>query len=244
MSNKPFVFCHMIMSIDGKTTGNFLFEDCFGKVIDEYFEIHQDYYKNKGYNAFCVGKSTSIGSLNAKLEGQIDIDLSKYSDTSNISYDKDFIGKYDEKYFAILPDRKGTLFFKDSTVKNHRFKVYEGAHIIIVTSEQASKSYLAYLQSVGISYIIAGKDDIDINLMLVKLQKNFPIEKLSLEGGPTINTSFFKAGAINQISIMLLPITGETNDKSFFAESYIQHFKLLKAEKMPTNYVWLIYEKI
>ena len=95
-----------------------------------------------------------------------------------------------------------------------------------------------------IEYIISGKDDIDINLMLEKLYKNFDIQKISLEGGPTINTSFFKAHAIDELSIMLLPVTGETNDKPFFTESYIQHVKLEKSEKMPNNYLWLIYSKL
>ena len=36
---KPYVICHMLMSIDGKVTGKFLSEESIATSIERYYEI-------------------------------------------------------------------------------------------------------------------------------------------------------------------------------------------------------------
>ena len=93
-------------------------------------------------------------------------------------------------------------------------------------TENVKDEYLAYLRSIGLSYIICGKDDIDLNLCLEKLRLKFGIKVLLLEGGSLINGSFMKAGVIDEISLVQCPITAEKDDKSLFNEGNIESYSL------------------
>ena len=53
---------------------------------------------------------------------------------------------------------------------------YDNSHIIKVMTENVKDEYLAYLKSIGVSYIICGKGDIDINNSLEKLRLKFGIK--------------------------------------------------------------------
>ena len=59
---------------------------------------------------------------------------------------------------------------------------FNGAHIIEVLTEKAPKPFIAYCKSIGISYIFAGKEDIDLKVALKKLKKYFGINKLAVCG--------------------------------------------------------------
>lgn len=59
-----------------------------------------------------------------------------------------------------------------------------------VLCETVSDEYLAYLQDIGVSYIFAGKDQLNVMLAVEKLSKLFGIKKLMLEGGSIINGAF------------------------------------------------------
>ena len=54
---------------------------------------------------------------------------------------------------------------------------YDRAHIIEVLCEDAKDEYLAWLRSVGISYIFAGQKEMDLSLALSKLYSLFNIRQ-------------------------------------------------------------------
>ena len=104
-------------------------------------------------------------------------------------------------------------------------------------SEQVKDEYLSYLQDIGVSYIFAGKDDFDILLAVSKLYDLFGIKKLLLEGGSIINGAFNKVGIIDEVSLVVVPITGSTLDKPLFYEGNVENYKLVNSKTIGQNVI-------
>ena len=230
---RPYIICHMLTSIDGKVTGKFLEDKKIEHLIDEYYKIHSDF----NANGFACGKNTF-------LEGFIkdnNLDLSKFKD-EKINKNEDFIyEKISEcKFFAVCFDRKGSLNWKKNVLEDE-LPQYNNSHIIQVMTENVKEEYLAYLRSIGLSYIICGKDDIDLDLCLEKLRLKFGIKVLLLEGGSLINGTFMKAGVIDEISLVQVPMNGEKDDKPLFYEGNIQNFSLEIVRELK-NGVYMLYK--
>ena len=77
------------------------------------------------------------------------------------------------------------------------------AHIIEILTEKASNSYKAFLRELGISYIIAGKEELDYSLAMEKLYDLFDIHTLMLGGGGILNWSFIQARMCDEISVVI-----------------------------------------
>ena len=230
---RPYIICHMLTSIDGKVTGKFLEDKKIEHLIDEYYKIHSDF----NANGFACGKTTF-------LEGFIkdnNLDLSKFKD-EKINKNEDFIyEKISEcKFFGVCFDRKGSLNWKKNVLEDE-LPQYNNSHIIQVMTENVKEEYLAYLRSIGLSYIICGKDDIDLDLCLEKLRLKFGIKVLLLEGGSLINGTFMKAGVIDEISLVQVPMNGEKDDKPLFYEGNIQNFSLEIVRELK-NGVYMLYK--
>ena len=230
---RPYIICHMLTSIDGKVTGNFLEDKKIEHLIDEYYKIHSEL----GGNGFACGKTTF-------LEGFVKdskVDFSKFKD-EKVNRNEDYIyEKISEcKFFAVCFDRKGTLCWQSNTLKDD-CPGYNNSHVIQVMTENVKDEYLAYLRSIGLSYIICGKDDIDLNLCLEKLRLKFGIKVLLLEGGSLINGSFMKAGVIDEISLVQVPLCAEKDDKPLFYEGHIENFNLETLRPLK-NGVYMLYK--
>lgn len=75
--------------------------------------------------------------------------------------------------------------------------------MIEVLTELASNACKALLRKPGISYMLAGKTELDSALALSKLQEKFHIETPMLGGGGVLNWSFLQAGKCSEISLVL-----------------------------------------
>ena len=230
---RPYIICHMLTSIDGKVTGKFLENKKIEHLIDEYYRIHSEL---KG-NGFACGKNTF-------LEGFVKdskVDLSKFKD-AKINKNEDYIYEKisDFKFFAVCFDRKGSLCWQSNALKDDD-PGYNNSHVIQVMTENVKDEYLAYLRSIGLSYLICGKDDIDLDVCLEKLRLKFGIKVLLLEGGSLINGSFMKAGVIDEISLVQVPLNGEESDKPLFYEGHIEKYTL-KTFKSLKNGVYMLYK--
>lgn len=224
--NRPYIICHMLQSIDGKVTGEFLSRRECEEGTNIYYKINREFKAD----AFACGRITMEGSFTSSYYP----DLSKYQGVKIER--KDYISKYNKKFFAVSFDRKGRLGWKTSTIVDED-PGYGGAHIIEVLSEQVKDEYLSYLQDIGVSYIFAGKDDIDILLAVSKLHDLFGIEKLLLEGGSILNGAFNKVGIIDEISLVVVPITGSTLDKPLFYEGNVENYKLVSSKTIGQNVI-------
>jgi len=156
------------------------------------------------------------------------------------------IGKVDHvadtkaKSFAIAIDREGKLNWQRGEIA--------GDHLVAVLSEEVSMDYLAHLQDKGISYIFGGKTEIDLKKVLNKLNKLFKIRKLMLEGGGTLNGSFLRAGLIDELSVLYLPLADGTEgaaslfDVAGGAGKKATKLKLLSFKKLQHDVLWMRYK--
>ena len=230
---KPYIICHMVTSLDGKVTGDFLADESIYQGIEYYYELNRKF----NADAFLCGRVTMEGSFTFSYYP----DLKKYQ---GISIERcDFIANNNAKLYAVACDRYGRLGWKDSLIIDPD-PGYGGSHIIEVLTEEVKDEYLAYLREKGVSYVFGGKYDLDVKLVLEKLYKEFGIKKLLLEGGSIINGAFMKADVIDEISLVVVPITAKTNDKPLFLESDLRNFRLEKCEKVQDNIVYLNYKKL
>jgi len=235
--NRPYIICHMTMSFDGKVTGNFLSEKSSAAACEIYYEIN----RNLKSNGFICGRVTMEGSFT----GGYYPDLSEYEP---VIYDHGFKMDYilDDMtgFYAVAFDPKGKLGWKSNRIIDPDGDPgYEGAQIIEVLTEQVDERYLGYLESMEIPYIFAGETEIVVELALFKLRNIIGCETLLLEGGSIVNGYFQRADVIDELSLVVAPVTGENDDKPLFMDSVISEYELIKVENINGNVV-LNYKKI
>jgi 5-amino-6-(5-phosphoribosylamino)uracil reductase len=110
----------------------------------------------------------------------------------------DHIANPKAKSFAIGADAKGVLRYKRNEV--------DGDHVVLLVSDLVSNDYLAHLRSAGVSYLFCGRDHVDVRMALHKIAAVLGIRKLLLEGGGTFNGAVLKAGLIDEISQVIVPV--------------------------------------
>lgn len=231
--NRPYIICHMTVSLDGKVTGDFLSHKASAAACETYYEINR---KLKA-NGFICGRVTMEGSFT----GGYYPDLSQYEPVSREL--SDCLPDEMTGFYAVAFDPKGKLGWKSNKIIDPDGDPgYNGAQIIEVLTEQADERYLGYLESMGIPCIFAGETEIDVELALLKLKNIFGCETLLLEGGSVINGYFQRADAIDELSLVIAPVTGEKDDKPLFTDSVFSEYELTKAENIKGN-VALSYKK-
>lgn len=227
---RPHIICHMIVSLDGKVTGNFLTAPECEKGTDIYYEIN----RNFAADAFACGRITMEESF---TNGYYP-DLSHYQDIP--VPEGDHIADIDAKFYAVAFDRHGRLGWKTPMIMDDD-PGYGDAHIIEVLTEGTDKRYLAYLRRIGVSYIFGGKDEIDISFVLAKLKKQFGIEKMLLEGGSALNGAFLAADVIDELSLIYVPIVAGEEGKPLFAEGAQKAFRM-RGSAIKDDTVWVRME--
>jgi hypothetical protein len=145
---RPFIICHMLTSIDGKVTGDFLNSAKALEVSKTYYEVK----RQLNSDAFACGRITMESSF--KNGFQPDLTAFKYPEIPC----QDFIAQK-HNYYAVSFDRHGKVGWKDSRIHDSD-PGYDDCHIIEILCENTPKEILAYYRSIGVSYIFAGKDDI------------------------------------------------------------------------------------
>ena len=231
MSELPEVYCFMLESMDGKATGEWLDtpegEQC-GKI-----------YFQKEYSFDC--KSILSGRATFESDFNEPIDLSKFKD-SKIEK-KDFVAEKKNGYYSIVIDKQGKCKWKEGFFCYCRTQ--ESQIITILAEDEVKDDYLAYLKSIGVSYIFAGKNNIDLKVALTKLKSLFGIDKLLLEGGPTTNQYFFKENLVSKIFLIKAPIISQSESKNVFGDACLSFWKLDNCEILDDKSTLLLsYSKV
>jgi riboflavin biosynthesis pyrimidine reductase len=181
---KPHVICHMGSSIEGRIVPKHWPEALSAKMGEIYEHIHQ---KLKG-EAWIVGRIT-MAEFGKGDRKPLKADQ-KYPRTTWKSPNSD--------RGPVAIDQSGNLHLNINRANNDP--------IIVVATEAVLDNYLAELRRDGISYLFAGQKDLDIALALEKLNEDFGVTTLLLEGGGGINGSFLDADLIDEISLLLIPV--------------------------------------
>lgn len=235
---KPYIICHMVTSLDGKVTGDFLGRNVYRRLIEDYYQIHKDY----GADGFLCGRITMEASFPQK---PVQTDTYDGHTMERVDYVDRKAG-----FYAVAIDPHGKLWWNNGVISDQD-EGYDNAHIIEVLTEEVDDVFLAYLQAKGVSYLFCGRVELDLTLVVRKLRKMFGIEKLLLEGGGIVNGSFLQAGLIDEISLVVVPAV-EPSDKAiplFHINKYLtgdygaSSFRLEKVQKLEEGGLWLIYQK-
>ncbi|MDT3404324.1 RibD family protein [Mucilaginibacter terrae] len=231
-AKRPYVICLMMTSVDGKILSEKWGDSAQVKKLAGTFEkIHEEI----GIGAWIVGRTTMEKDFTefAKpvlKKGHHEVDKN------------DFVADYgDTDTFAIAIDGQGKLGWHEPLM--------QGDHVITILTEAVPDAYLAHLQDIGVSYIFAGKKEVDLNTALEKLYKHFGIEKLMLEGGAHINGSFLNEGLVDELYQLLLPIADGTIETSTLFEidpkakkGGATLLKLDNVKHIEDDVLWLTYK--
>ncbi len=224
--DRPYIICHMVTSIDGKVTGDFLFAPECEAATEIYYRINRD-IKADG---FICGRVTMEGSFTGAWYPDL-TDCQPAPKTDHIVADL-------SGFYAVAFDTHGKLGWKENRIIDPDGDPgYDGAQIIEVLSEDVDERYLGYLQGIGIPYIFAGKSSIDVEIALSKLKQEIGCNTLLLEGGSIINGAFERADAVDELSLVVAPIVAGKDSKPLFADPHASDFELVKADNENGNLV-------
>lgn len=237
MMNRPYIFCHMMTSLDGKIMGQYMNTPEGNAAGDVFYNISfgkEPFYKHQGWLS---GRVTTDDNFTFYKKPELDENAPKVPEG-------DFVAKKSDMYYVSV-DPSGKLGWKDSTLTY----IDTTAHVIEVLTEKAENAYKAFLRKLGISYIIAGRDSLNYEAAMEKLKEIFGIETLMLGGGGVLNWSFIQAGMCDEVSVVIAAAADGSQDtpslfgacKGLSSDQAIR-FELQSAEVKNGGSVWLRYK--
>lgn len=235
--DRPYIFCHMMTSLDGKIMGQYM-ETPEGEAAgDVFYHISfgkNPYYKHQGWLS---GRVTTDDNFTFYEKPDLD-------ENAPTVPEGDFVAEKTDMYYVSV-DPSGRLGWKNRTLTY----VDTTAHVIEVLTEKAGNAYKAFLRKLEISYIIAGVDSLDYALAMSKLKNLFGIETLMLGGGGVLNWSFIQAGMCDEVSVVVAASAdGSSKTPALFgvreglSSDKAVGFELLGAEVKDGGSVWLRYK--
>ena len=231
--DRPTVICHILMALDGKIDGPFFSAPETMPALRKYGEVRKFY-----------DCPATIYGTTTMAEGYADGIVSELPETDVTFPREDYLGDSNVKNYIVSLDGEGILRWQGKYLEK---KGRPKAHVIEVLTEKVSDRYLAYLRSFGISYLFAGKETIDCEVLLQKLKKLFRIERVLLAGGGVTNQAFAAAGLIDELSIVLAPTAdGDSGSASLFETGGFSAaapaaYSLKAVEQIENDTLWLRY---
>ncbi|MBN8713525.1 MAG: RibD family protein [Xanthomonadales bacterium] len=223
----------MLTALDGKITGPFMKSSAVDGASGEYERINASYQPQ----AWLCGRVTTDANFTHYRKPALDESASVPAG--------DFVAVEGAPMHYVSVDPSGRLGWESNTL---HYEDRPPAHVVEVLTERASPAYRAFLRRLNISYLIAGKDQLDCKLAAEKLKDLFHIETLMLSGGGFINWSFLQAGLVDELSLVLAPVADGENDtvtlfekSSYLPDHVPMTFALKAVEKGQGDSVWLRY---
>ncbi len=179
---RPYIICHMLSSVDGRIEGRIL----DGVIPAGEYEATGARLKG---DAWVCGRTTMqlhfaekrlFASRTSRQAGPQPVHVARRANS-----------------YAVCVDTMGKLRWPSGDI--------DGDHLVCVVSERAREDYLTMLCEKGISYIVTGRNSVDLTRAAVLLAKHFGIKRLLLEGGGNINGAFLQEGLIDELSLLVVP---------------------------------------
>ena len=234
MNERPYIICHMLISPDGRTDGAFLKHPLSEKTRNYSDGIRLSY----GCDAVISGSVSVAGTYaSGYLEETPRTDMSFPRENRILPSDT---GKY-----YIVIDLEGKVKYDRDYFENSKLP---RSKVLSVLGEDVSDGYIAYLREMDIAYIFAGKKVLDTAKLLSLLKNDLGVERLLLTGGGTMNWTFLKAGSIDEINVVVLPVTdgGEKKTSLFERSAYCTDegcvgFSIGNIQTCPGDGIWIKY---
>lgn len=230
--SKPYVICHMMVSLDGKIDGDFFNDERAEAIGDIYETIRQD-----------IADAWGNGSVTHQMYfGTEEVDFTAYQGKKVTYEDKVII---DDAPYAVCFDRLGKVNWAGKYVDHPEGRPNR---VLEVLSRKVRPEYVAYLDELEIPYIFAGEEAIDLTVAMNKLYELFHIKRFALCGGSKINGAFLAAGLLDELSLVVAPfVDGHVSAKTFIERPEStwlpERFKLKAANVLPDDGVQLVYVK-
>lgn len=222
--NRPYIICHMMTSLDGRI-------DC---AMTEHLPGVQAYYE-------------TLDALNAptRVSGRVTAQLEMARPGTFHSEQREPLGREsfsrvkEAEGYEIVVDTCGTLLWDGIGEEC-------GRPLLILTSQQVSRSYLAYLDSLHISWIACGDQRVDLNRACQILAGEFGVARMAVVGGGHINAAFLAAGLLDEVSSLIGPgIDGRGGMTTVFdglpMDRPVTPLRLTHVSQYDNGAVWLRY---
>ncbi|PWL16500.1 pyrimidine reductase [Falsochrobactrum shanghaiense] len=235
---RPKIIIHMHTSLNGKINGPHLRTEESEASQVEYYNLFlgpDPFYRD--HCGWLSGSTTSEVNFTHYKEPDLDPDAKDVPPG-------DFLAEHDERihYFAI--DRAGKLAWSRNFITYFDTR----AHVVEIIPDNVSNAYKDFLRRMNVSYIIAGKEELDFAAAVSKIQQIYGKNELLLNGGGGVNWSLLKQGLVDEVSIVMTPVAdGSTDSASLFDGNpkYNDNdpvgFELIDTKKLPDGSVWLRY---
>ncbi|PBB66277.1 riboflavin deaminase [Mesorhizobium sp. WSM4312] len=184
---KPHVICHMLASLDGGLHPSRYTTSPDGTRA-EWSGLYEQIHGDLQGDAWIVGRVTMAEMSKAGAHPPARI--------GKVERPHHFAQR-DASTYAVALDASGRLHFARPDVG--------GDHVVVLLGRDVSDSHLAELAADGVSYIVSETAEIDLAAMLEVLGRKLAIRRLLLEGGAGINGSFFAAGLVDELSLLVAP---------------------------------------
>ncbi len=179
---KPHVICLMAASVDGRILpSRWRPEGTAGELFEQ---VHDEL----AGDAWLIGRVTGQEFAKGK----------SYPASSQETFPRQsWFAQRNAKAYGVVLDARGKIAWGRSDIG--------GDPIVVVLTESVSDAHLAGLRSERVSYIFAGKSQLDLPLTLDILNRELGVKRLLLEGGGGTNGNFLRAGLIDELSLILCP---------------------------------------
>lgn len=239
--DRPFVFCHMLVSLDGKIMGSYMDNPHCSEAFSHFDQI--TFGETGPYQA-------SRGWLSGRVTTDDNFTLYRKPDV-RLHEDPvpagDYITGTGCDWYYVSIDPRGVLGWTENVIS------YGGREerVLEVLTEKAPNEYKALLRRLDIPYVICGEEQIDFAVLLEKLKNVFAIDMIMLGGGAVLNWSFIKQGLCDEVSLVIAPSAdGSTHTQTLFmqkdglSDDRAVSFNLVEVKALPGNTVWLRYKVV
>lgn len=178
--NKPYIICHMMTSVDGRI-------DC---AMTEHLPGVQEYYDT-------LDALQAPTRISGRVTAQLEMSLpGTFASKTVTPLGKEGYHKaLDTAGYEVVVDTRGTLLWEDTA--------NESRPLLVLTSQQVSREYLAYLEARHISWIACGEKQVDLPRACALLADQFGVQRAAVVGGGHINAAFLAAGLLAEVSILV-----------------------------------------
>ena len=223
---KPFIVAHMMSSLDGRSLTD-------GWHLDFASDLYETTAASFEADGWICGRVTM-------QEISHGTDYPKGLAKGTLPRTDHFVERNAAQY-AISIDPQGRVAWKSNTALK--------SHVIEVLTEDVADDFLAYLQSINVSYMFGGKSALDLDKVIQTLARELGVKKLIVEGGSHVSGAFVNAGLVDEVSVLILPLVdGRSEHPSSFEVAMDKwqapaYLKLTSVEKVEHDAVWLRYTK-
>ncbi len=224
----PRVTIHNEISVDGRITG-------FSSDLHRFYLVGQRWHPD----AILMGCDTVIAHFQASeaVEEAQPERLVPPDDLAEVA----------ARHLPLLavPDSRGRIRTWETLLQEPWWR-----QVVALCTEKTPPSYLEHLGELGVEYLVAGQDRVDLRRALELLHDRYEIESVLTDCGGALNGALFREGLVTQGSMLVTPSliggppTSTLVDSQPLHDGEPVHLELNQLERFEDGAVWLRYDVV